>query len=287
MMIRIDEAVKRHLHFLRMTGKAQNTIDQADYKFNRFLDIMGPDSRLDDFKTRQDVMPYIDALRDKSCQPVTINNYLSALRGLYDWAVAEQLVTHNPFHQLRVKVNDPLPQDVPSPRMILAIIDAIDVPLYRTFLTLQLHTGMRINEVRTLELGDVDLDERRIQIRESKAGKSRIVPLNDMIYAIMQTYLEEERRHVDSPLVFPSLRGATICKTTINRHLTNAARDVMGQKITSHKLRHAFTTHLYEQGVMETTLSELLGHREPKTTRRYIRVKENHLRNAVNRINLD
>lgn len=286
-MIRIDEAVQRHLQFLRLTGKASNTIDQADYKFNRFLDIMGADSRLDDFKTRQDVMPYIDALRDKACQPVTINNYLSALRGLYDWAIAEQLVTHNPFHQLRVKVNEPLPQDVPSPRGILTVIDAIEVPLYRTFLTLQLHTGMRINEVRTLELDDVDLDERRIHIRESKAGKSRTVPLNDMIYAIMETYLEDERRHVDSSLVFPSLRGGTICKTTINRHLTNAARDVLGQKITSHKLRHAFTTHLYEQGVMETTLSELLGHREPKTTRRYIRVKENHLRNAVNRLNLD
>lgn len=270
-----------------MTGKAQNTIDQADYKFNRFLDIMGRDSRLDDFKTRQDVMSYIDALRDKQCQPVTINNYLSALRGLYDWAIAEQFVTHNPFHQLRVKVNEPLPQDVPSPRTILSIIDVIDVPLYRTFLTLQLHTGMRINEVRTLELDDVDLDERRIHIRESKAGKSRTVPLNDMIYAIMQTYLEEERRPVDSLLVFPSLRAGRICKTTINRHLTNAARNVMGHKITSHKLRHAFTTHLYEQGVMETTLSELLGHREPKTTRRYIRVKEKHLRHAVNRINID
>lgn len=287
MMIRIDEAVKRHLHFLRMTGKAQNTIDQADYKFNRFLELMGPDSHLDDFKTRQDVMPYIDALRDKQCQPVTINNYLSALRGLYDWAIAEHLVTHNPFHQLRVKVSEPLPQDVPSPRTILAIIDTIDVPLYRTFLTLQLHTGMRINEVRTLELGDVDMTERRIHIRESKAGKSRTVPLNDMIYAIMQTYLEEERRRVDSPLVFPSLRAGTICKTTINSHLTRAAAEVIGHKITSHKLRHAFTTHLYEQGVMETTLSELLGHREPKTTRRYIRVQENHLRDAVGRLRLD
>lgn len=287
MTIRIDEAVKRHLHFLRMTGKAENTIDQADYKFNRFLEIMGPDRQLTDFTTRQDVMPYIDVLRQKQCQPVTINNYLSALRGLYDWAVAEHLVTHNPFHQLRVKVNEPLPQDVPSPRTILAIIDAIDVPLYRTFLTLQLHTGMRINEVRMLELEDIDLDERRIHIRESKAGKSRTVPLNDVIHAIMKTYLEEERRSVNSSLVFPSLRASTICKTTINRHLTTAALEVTGQKITSHKLRHAFTTHLYEQGVMETTLSELLGHREPKTTRRYIRVKENHLRNAVNRINLD
>lgn len=287
MSIRIDEAVKRHLHYLRVTGKAQNTIDHARYKFDRFLSIMGEDARLDAFKTRQDVMPYVDALRANACQPVTINNYLSALRGLYDWAMTEQLTAHNPFLRLRVKVNERLPSDVPTPRTILSIIEAIDVPLYRTFLTFQLHTGMRINEVRLLTTEALDLERRRVHVHQSKAGKSRTVPLNDIICDVMRTYMEEERRHGASPYVFPSRRGGVICKTTINRHLTEASSDVLGYEITSHTLRHAFTTHLYDQGVMETTLSELLGHAEPKTTRRYIRVKENHLRNAVNRINFD
>lgn len=285
MTIRIDEAVNRHLHFLRMTGKAQNTVDHATYKFSRFLSIMGQERRLDDFQTRQDVMPYLTALKESGCQPVTINNYISAMRGLYHWAIAEQLVTHNPFDQLRVKVKERLSDPVPDPHVILAIIERIDVPLYRTFLTLQLHTGMRINEVRTLELDALDLTERRVSVHESKAGKSRVIPLNDTIHAIMTTYLEEERRHVPSPLVFPSPRGSLICRTTINHHLTRASADVLGYPITSHTLRHAFTTHLYDQGVMETTLSELLGHSEPKTTRRYIRVHEQHLRDAVNRFN--
>lgn len=286
MSIRIDEAVKRHLHYLQMTGKAANTIEHANYKFAKFLTIMGPDRKLDEFKTRQDVMPYVNSLRDSHCQPVTINNYLSALRGLYDWAMAEHLVRYNPFQRLRVKVKEQLPKDVPSPRIIQQIIEAIDVPLYQTFLTLQLHTGMRINEVRLLKTDALDLNNRRLHIHETKAGKSRSIPLNDAIYEIMKTYVNEERRHHASPYVFPSQRGGVICKTTINRHLTQASVEVLGYKITSHTLRHAFTTHLYDQGVMETTLSELLGHAEPKTTRRYIRVHEQHLRDAVNRIDI-
>ncbi|MBQ6458422.1 MAG: tyrosine-type recombinase/integrase, partial [Exiguobacterium sp.] len=92
---------------------------------------------------------------------------------------------------------------------------------------------------------------------------------------------------IDSPYVLPSGRGEPICKTTINRHLKRAAEDVLGTSVTSHTLRHAFTSHLYDMGVKETTLSELLGHSEPKTTRRYIRVREDHLRDAVERLTLE
>ncbi|WP_074036027.1 tyrosine-type recombinase/integrase [Exiguobacterium profundum] len=287
MTLHMKDAVAQHIHYLRMTGKSYNTVSQATYKFARFEAIMGEGRTLDELKTRQDVMPYIDTLRSEGCQPVTINNYLSALRGLYDWAIAEHLVTHNPFHQLRVKVTERHSTEIPSPRQLSAVIDAIDVPLYRTFLTVQLHTGMRINEVRLLKLDAIDLQERLLYVRESKTGKPRRIPLNDKIHSVLSTYLDEERRPVDSPYVFPSARGALICKTTINRHLTTAATEVLGYPVTSHTLRHAFTTHLYDKGVMETTLSELLGHSEPKTTRRYIRVRENHLRDAVERLTLD
>ncbi|WP_214699798.1 tyrosine-type recombinase/integrase [Exiguobacterium sp. s57] len=287
MTLHMKDAVDQHVHYLRMTGKSDNTVSQAMYKFARFERIMGQNRTLDDFKTRQDVMPYINALRSEGCQPVTINNYLSALRGLYDWAITEQLVTHNPFHHLRVKVTERPPSDVPTPSDLHRVIDAIDVPLYRTFLTLQLHTGMRINEVRQLTLDAIDLNARLLYIHESKTGKPRKVPLNDAAHAMMTTYLEEERRCIDSPYVFPSARGELICKTTINRHLKRAAEDVLGTSVTSHTLRHAFTSHLYDKGVKETTLSELLGHSEPKTTRRYIRVREDHLRDAVERLTLE
>lgn len=287
MTLHMKDAVDQHIHYLRMTGKSNNTVSQAAYKFARFQQIMGDERTLDDFKTRQDVIPYLDALRSGGCQPVTINNYLSALRGLYDWAIAEHLVTHNPFHQLRVKVTARQSSEIPSPRQLSAVIEAIDSPLYRTFLTFQLHTGMRINEVRMLTCDAINLKERIVYVLESKTGKPRKIPLNDQIYTVISTYLDEERRLVDSPYVFPSARGALICKTTINRHLTTAAIEVLGYPVTSHTLRHAFTTHLYDKGVMETTLSELLGHTEPKTTRRYIRVRENHLRDAVERLTLD
>lgn len=287
MTMLIKDAIARHVHYLKLTGKSDNTVSQAIYKFARFEEIMGEGHTLDDFKTRQDVMPYIDVLRTQACQPVTINNYLSSLRGLYDWAIAEHLVSHNPFHQLRVKVTERQTTEIPSPKQLRTVIDAIEISLYRTFLTLQLHTGMRINEVRRLTLDSLDLNERLLYIHESKTGKPRKVPLNDTIHSIMVTYLDEERRQIDSPYVFPSARGGLICKTTINRHLTQAAEDVLGYKVTSHMLRHAFTTHLYDRGVMETTLSELLGHTEPKTTRRYIRVREDHLRDAVGRLSLD
>ncbi|MBQ6459325.1 MAG: tyrosine-type recombinase/integrase, partial [Exiguobacterium sp.] len=217
MTLHMKDAVDQHVHYLRMTGKSDNTVSQATYKFARFQKLMGQNRTLDDFKTRQDVMPYINALRSEGCQPVTINNYLSALRGLYDWAITEQLVTHNPFHHLRVKVTERPPSDVPTPSDLHRVIDAIDVPLYRTFLTLQLHTGMRINEVRQLTLDAIDLNARLLYIHESKTGKPRKVPLNDATHAMMTTYLEEERRCIDSPYVFPSARGDLICKTTINR----------------------------------------------------------------------
>ena len=286
-MMLFADAVARHLHHLAVVGKSDNTINHATYKFARFEAIMGENRTLDEFKTPQDVMAYLNALHEKQLSAVTINNYLSALRGLYDWAIAEHLVTHNPFRRLNVKVKTALPSEVQSLKDVARAIAAIDVPLYRMFLAFQLHTGMRINEVRTLTLDCLDMKRRRVYIVEAKGGKSRTVPLNDTIYARMREYLDEERRPSPSPYVFASKTGAPICKTTINRHLKQAAYEVLDTPLTSHALRHAFTTDLYDKGVMETTLSELLGHAEPKTTRRYIRVRHNHLHDAVNRLGLD
>jgi integrase/recombinase XerD len=144
---------------------------------------------------------------------------------------------------------------------------------HRIVLTLVYSAGLRGQEVINLKISDVDFERKTIHIRQSKYKKDRIVPLSDFMAKGLRKYIQAENPHIwifngKEPDGRYSVRGLSwvmresLKKTSIKK------------VVNLHSLRHAYATHLLEEGLNIVTLKELLGHAEITTTMIYLHVAQ-------------
>jgi integrase/recombinase XerD len=143
----------------------------------------------------------------------------------------------------------------------------------RIVLALIYSAGLRGQEVVNLRIADVDFERRTIHIRQSKYKKDRIVPLAESMAVGLKKYLKAENPHIwlfngKEPDGRYSVRGLSWVMRE-NLRKTSITKDV-----NLHSLRHAYATHLLEQGLNIVTLKELLGHCEITTTMIYLHVAQ-------------
>ncbi len=151
----------------------------------------------------------------------------------------------------------------------------------RAILTTFLFGGLRCNELRMLDVADVDFEADTIFIRYAKRDKQRIVPLHSEASSAMAAYLGDRQ----SGAVFLSVRGHRIS----NRRLRTLVKEI-GQKaglrkdLHPHTLRHTYATLLREAGVELGDVGNLLGHASLETTRIYDHMSMSRKRAAVDRL---
>lgn len=144
---------------------------------------------------------------------------------------------------------------------------------HRIVLTLIYSAGLRGQEVVNLKLSDIDFERKTIHIRQSKYKKDRIVPLSKYMAKGLKKYIAVEHPHIwlfngKDPDGRYSVRGLswvmreTLKKTSIQK------------EVNLHSLRHAYATHLLEDGVNIVTIKELLGHAHITTTMIYLHVAQ-------------
>lgn len=283
-----QDAVNKHMDYLQATNHANSTISNARYKFRQFETIMvrfhGHPLILSSCLTREAIMPYLTEMR-RGRSGRTLNNYLSALRTFFDWAIEEGYVDTNPFKRIHVK-HERGNSDIPlSKNEVETILQHVKNPIYRALFTVQYHAGLRVSEVARLQLDDVDWEHRTLLIRQGKGRKTRMVPMSHTLTTFLSHYIEEERpRNKHSPYLFPSKRWDIISTTTLNSHLKKASCLVTGQPKTSHKLRRAFASQFLEATGEEILLADILGHENLNTTRQYVMPSAERKREAIEKM---
>lgn len=134
-------------------------------------------------------------------------------------------------------------------------------------------SGLRISELRKLELTDVDFNRKSIHIRQSKCKKDRYVPISDMLVRGLKRYIQEFK-----PIFYlfnGKVAGMPMCSTNI-RHILRRAleKSKIEKRGTIHSLRHSYATHLIEDGIDLFTLKNQLGHSDIKHTMKYIHIAQ-------------
>lgn len=154
-----------------------------------------------------------------------------------------------------------------------------------------LHSGLRKTELFSLERNDLDFYTKNISVKDSKSGKRRNVPMNEVVYDTLQKWLEQTS-DLNSAYVFPSpLRHDTHIKdvkdawnTLLGRSKDPKRREkdmILIDDFHWHDLRHDFASKLVMAGVDLNTVRELLGHADIKMTLRYAHLAPHHLQNSV------
>src|SRR5437588_12520219 len=243
----------------------------------------------------RDLRRYLAALAESGNAPSTIARKLAALRGLL--RVQKELGTssQNPAELLSSpKRPQRLPRVLKSGE-VAALLDGIPAttPLElrdRALFELAYSSGLRAEELVTLELDSIDFDAECVRV-EGKGSKTRLVPIGEHARRALERYLERGRSVLDvanQPALALSKSGRRLSTSDVRRRLRIWSRQAASRSPAvidahPHALRHSFATHLLEGGADLRVIQELLGHATISTTQVYTRVESRRLRAAYDR----
>jgi len=240
--------------------------------------------------TSQEILQYVDYLRrERGNGPSAVNRQVTILKNLYRAVIAmgHLEVNDNPMaHFPKIKAAPTkLPvflkeEEVhrllrqPRPDTVLGLRD-------RALLTLLYGTGIRATECSTLKESDVDLAGHTVTVI-GKGGHQRSVPLNPEVSRTLQQYRLARGRVTPMASFLRSRHGGSMSRNAIyERVRTHARKARLNKRVSPHRLRHTFATHLVKKGIKLVTIRDLLGHRCISSTQIYLHTTAEDLREAA------
>lgn len=261
----------RYADYLLAEGRAERTIDNYLYALKGFARFLG--ARTLTQATADDILAYqVDlASRDLSDSAVRIATY--ALRGFFhkilhrdDWNLARLPKPRRPYR---------LPE-ILGREQVFAIIDAAPNLKYRAAFMLCYGAGLRTEEVIHLEPHHIDAERGVIRIERGKGDKDRLVILPQRLLGVLRECWKKYRPK--RFLIEGKRPGAPMAATSIQRAFQAACKKAgIIKRVTPRSFRHAFATHLVEDGTRLQAVQALLGHQSLNTTTIYVRLAKNWL----------
>jgi integrase/recombinase XerD len=157
----------------------------------------------------------------------------------------------------------------------------------KAMLELLYATGIRVTELISLNIGDINLNSGSIVCKSSEI-KSRTIPLGNIAVKYVKLYLDSFRKKLcsneDSTLLFVNFHGQKMTRQgfwKIIKYYTSKAN--INKIITPHTLRHSFAVHLIENGADLQAIQEMLGHSDISTTQVYSRVNKNKIKEVYSK----
>jgi integrase/recombinase XerD len=240
------------------------------------------------------VLGYLLQLQREGKKAATIARRLAALKAFYQFLVRERRIPDDPTSELE---SPKLPRRLPRVLTVPEVAAILDQPDGHTLqgrrdkamLELIYATGIRVSELISLNVGDVNVEEGFLRCL-GKGGKERVVPVGRVALAALGRYLDEARprllRDAGERSLFVNQRGRRLTRQGFWRIVKKYA-DMAGvareARITPHTLRHSFATHLLENGADLRAVQEMLGHADISTTQIYTHITRRHLREAYAR----
>lgn len=228
---------------------------------------------------QQHVTGFMEHLRQHQVDSRTIAKKTSCLRGLYRWLLIDKRIKHDPtLHVESPKSWKVLPKSLAEIEVndMLTRIGAAaqhpqaDAVALRDHAILELlyAGGLRVSEVTTLGVEDLQLDLGRVLVR-GKGDKERIVPLGDAAVRAISEYLSRGRsgllkKRPSLRQLFVSTRGAKLTRQWVWELVKRQDR-----RASPHMLRHSCATHMVEHGADLRSVQTLLGHADIATTQVY------------------
>jgi integrase/recombinase XerD len=209
-------------------------------------------------------------LREKHLSAQSVNCFSAAAQFFYTVTLGKEW-TSRQFP--RAKVPFILPPML-STHEVYEFFRYVPSPRYRTVLMLCYGAGLRISEAVSLRVADIDSARMVIRVRQGKGAKDRETVLSPMLLELLRHWWRIAKPGKD--WLFPSsYRGGVshLQPNQVRQACADAVKDAkLGKHVTPHVLRHAFATHLLENGVDLRKIQVMLGHRRIDTTAHYTAV---------------
>ena len=218
--------------------------------------------------------------RPRPRTPASVNRDLACLSKILSMAFDNELIDSNPMRRVRLLKESPSRErfiTAGEEKRLFAHLKGRRDHI-RSVVTIALNTGMRRGEILGLQWEHVNFLSRTIFIARSKTGRTRTIPMNDIVFEELKT-LKQDAGAKD--FVFSNARtGVNI--DSIKTGWRNACEDARLVNLRFHDTRHTFATRLRANGVHEWDIRDLLGHTSVRMTSVYTHQTPINLRQAVN-----
>ncbi len=283
----VEKAVGGFVRSLQERNASAHTIKAYRTDLAQFAEYVGPQSWRDIDHVL--IRGYLANLYERGLSKTSVARALAALRSLYKWLAQEGEVEQNPAALVATpKLPKKLPR-VPTIEEVNTVLDS-EMPECSAFaerdqviLELLYGCGIRNSELIGINLDDIRWSNEMILVR-GKGRKERYVPFGDSAKCAVQNYLParqrvlgEARRTTEKALLI-NLRGQRLTTRSVGRIVKQiAVARGLSPDVHPHTLRHAFGTHMLEEGADLRAIQEMLGHERLSTTQRYTQLTVKHV----------
>ena len=282
----VEKTIERFLHSLRQRNASVHTIKAYTGDLANFAAYVGSRNwRSIDHLT---IRGFLSRLYEKDLEKTSVARALAAVRSFYRWLAQEGLVEQNPAALVSTpKLPKKLPR-VPTIEEMNTVLDG-QMPEVASFperdrmmFELLYGCGIRNSELIGINLDDIRLSSEAILIR-GKGKKERYVPFGDSVKTALAIYLPLRQqtlavRKKNTTALLINQRGGRLTTRSVGRIIKKIAiAKGLSPDVHPHTLRHAFGTHMLEEGADLRSIQEMLGHERLSTTQRYTQLSMKHV----------
>jgi len=236
------------------------------------------------------IQDFILDLKKRKYAETTVARKVAAIRSFFAFLESEGAISGNPTEGLASpRVGKMLPKAI-SPNEVDELLEqpckrsTPEARRDRAMLELLYATGMRVTELVSLDLANLNLDSENAYVRcFGKGAKERMIPIHEQATEAIQEYLDEARpllvRNKNEKALFVNRRGERLTRQGFWLILKGYARAAnLHPDVTPHTLRHSFATHMLRGGMPLRHVQEMLGHANISTTQVYTHLTTEHVR---------
>lgn len=270
-----EQVLLRMKEDIQLRGLSENTMMSYMLNTRIFLEYCNrPIEQLNEHDIRNFLF-YL--MKEKKVKPQTVNTYSAAIRFLFAVTLNRTL---NYLQIPRQKKRKTLPE-VLTREEVTSIIDSCLNIKHKAMLMVAYSSGLRVSEVAALKIHHIDSTNMRLFVEDGKGGKDRYTLLSETCLDVLREYWKKYRpEHPEGWLFLGTYNVSHITSDGIESAFNKAAKraDII-KNVSIHSLRHAFSTHLLEDGATLLQVKELLGHSSIQSTTVYL-----HLANLTSNI---
>ena len=284
-----NNLVENFLNFLQNDKKlSDNTLQSynrdiklyCNYLTENNMDMVNTDS--------EEIKEYLESLKTKGKAVSTVSRNLASLRSFYQYLHRTKVISDDPTVNIESPKIERKPPKILTSEQIELLLEqpkCVDLKGYRDKAMLELvyATGIRVTELISLNVDDINLDEGFIKCQGK--SKERVIPIGSLAINALKEYMDKSRsillKDESDKALFVNVNGQRLTRQgfwkIIKQYKAQANIDV---DITPHTLRHSFAVHLLENGAELRAIQEMLGHSDISSTQVYAQIGQNRIKDV-------
>ena len=275
----MEKQLKLFFEFLENDKKlSDNTLQSYKRDIKQFKEYLNQKGKDYSNITKEDMKEYIEHLQSIGKKASTISRCIASIRSFYQYELKNKKVEQDPTDQIQSpKIEKRVPSVLTSKEVAL-LLEQPD----KAMLEFAYATGMRVTEIISLNLEDVNIEEGYVTCKNG--SKQRNIPLGTMSLKALKEYIENARgiliKDESEKSLFVNINGKRLTRQgfwKIIKYYKEQAH--ITKDITPHVLRHSFATHLLQNGADLKAIQTMLGHSDISSTQVYMQFQDEGLKN--------